>query len=173
MDSNVEWVEPKYNLVDIVAFEMKLEKRRRIEDFVIQFFKDWDSRDNSILLVSICEDLAKDRRLCNITQDSFKYTTLENFQSSFYTMCTELFTKGAEDVYIVSLLAFCVVLDDVMNKHIWYCSSLLFTSLIDVLEDNNFDTHKFERKWNHKDVFGGIMTSFAIVIPALLFFYIL
>ena len=43
----MEWVEPNYNIVDITEYEMMLEKRRSTEDFVIKFFKNWDSNDAS------------------------------------------------------------------------------------------------------------------------------
>ena len=36
--ADMEWVDPNYNFVDIMEYEMELEKRRRIEDFCIQFF---------------------------------------------------------------------------------------------------------------------------------------
>ena len=49
----MELVEPNYNIVDIMEYEMALEKRRSVEDFVVKFFKNWESNDKSNNLVVI------------------------------------------------------------------------------------------------------------------------
>ena len=49
----MEWVEPNYSIVDIAKYEMMLEKRRSAEDFVIRFFKNWESNDITDKLVVI------------------------------------------------------------------------------------------------------------------------
>ena len=43
MDGGEEWIEPHYNLIDIMDLELELEKRRCIEDFCIRFFKEWET----------------------------------------------------------------------------------------------------------------------------------
>ena len=66
----MEWVEPNYNIVDITEYEMMLEKRRSTEDFLIKFFKNWDSDDASDKLVVICRDLVKDQRLQRMVNEA-------------------------------------------------------------------------------------------------------
>ena len=171
-----DWLNPNYNLVEIVEFEMQIEKRRRIEDFIIQFFKDWETVASSkSLLVYTCQQLIKERRLCAITQDMCRHVTMGNFNDSFQAMCTLVFDNGnVKDEYIVSLLAFSIKLDECMHDYIWYTPKLLITSLIDALERVHFDPGAFDWDQSEGDLLQRIITSsFSILIPSLLFFYIL
>ena len=172
------WLEPDYNIVDIIEFEMEIEKRRRIEDFVIQFFKDWENAATTKLIVYVCQQLIiKEKKLYTITNDSFRHVTLVNFKVSFQAMCDELFgnNNNVKDEYVVSLLAFCIELDACMrDRLIEYTPKLLITSLIDALERVNFNPVTFN--WNRQtggELIENILTSFLFIIPSLLFFYVL
>ena len=149
----MEWVEPNYNIVDITEYEMMLEKRRSTEDFVIKFFKNWDSNDASDKLVVICRDLVKDQRLQRMVNEAFTYSSSVNFSRSFRDMCTELFSEKVEDSHVIVLLAFSIVLDRTMKAQPWFSSSHLFTALIDSLVEASFDANNFNsRCWNHIDM---------------------
>lgn len=167
--------EPDYNFVDIMEFEMEIEKRRRIEDFVIRFFKDWENADTTKLLVYACQQIIKEKKLNVITNDSFRDVTVRNFKVSFRTMCDELFgTNNVKDEYVVSLLAFCIELDACMKDQlIWYTPKLLITSLIDALERVHFNPATFNWNRSEGELIETIVTSFVIIIPSLLFFYVL
>ena len=148
----MEWVEPNYNIVDITEYEMMLEKRRSTEDFVIKFFKNWNSNDASDKLVVICRDLVKDQRLQRMVNEAFTYSSSVNFSRSFRDMCTELFSEKVEDSHVTVLLAFSIVLDRTMKAQPWFSSSHLFTALIDSLVEASFDANNFKcRCWNHID----------------------
>ena len=148
----MEWVEPNYNIVDITEYEMMLEKRRSTEDFVIKFFKNWNSNDASDKLVVICRDLVKDQRLQRMVNEAFTYSSSVNFSRSFRDMCTELFSEKVEDSHVTVLLAVSIVLDRTMKAQPWFSSSHLFTALIDSLVEASFDANNFKcRCWNHID----------------------
>lgn len=175
-DMMTSWLdEPDYNFVDIMEFEMEIEKRRRIEDFVIRFFKDWENADTTKLLVYACQQIIKEKKLNVITNDSFRDVTVRNFKVSFRTMCDELFdTNNVKDEYVVSLLAFCIELDACMKDQlIWYTPKLLITSLIDALERVHFNPATFNWNRSEGELIETIVTSFVIIIPSLLFFYVL
>ena len=67
----MEWIEPNYNLVDITEYEMMLKKRRSTEDFVIKFFKNWESNNITDKLVVICKDLVTNQRLQRIVNSYY------------------------------------------------------------------------------------------------------
>ena len=166
-----EWIDPNYNLVDIIEYEMKLEKRRCIEDFCIKFFKNYWENDCSIdPLVHSCHLLIKEKRLIMITKSLSTYSTEENFNTSFRTMCGELFKDSiVKNEYIVSLLAFCIELDTCLQEHVWYSPTILIKVLVNALEDVQFNPLTFS--WNRLDLIDTIITSFILIIPPLLFFY--
>ena len=150
----MEWVEPNYNIVDITEYEMMLEKRRSTEDFVIKFFKNWNSNDASDKLVVICRDLVKDQRLQRMVNEAFTYSSSVNFSRSFRDMCTELFSEKVEDSHVTVLLAVSIVLDRTMKAQPWFSPSHLFTALIDSPVEASFDANNFKcRWWNHIDKF--------------------
>ena len=148
----MEWVESNYKIVDITEYEMMLEKRRSTEDFVIKFFKNWNSNDASDKLVVICRDLVKEQRLQRMVNEVFSYSSSVKFSRSFRDMCTELFSEKVEDSHVIVLLAFSIVLDRTMKAEPWFSSSHLFTALIDSLVEASFDANNFKcRCWNHID----------------------
>ena len=170
------WKEPDYTMVDIVSLEMELEKRRKVEDFVIQFFKDWESgviASQQQQLVYTCQKIMRQSKL--VDHDYFKHIDHENFKPCFHTMCMELFKNGVADEYVISLLAFCIEVNVYMQNHhhIWYTSRQLITPLIGVLEQMKFDPIQFNLNQTERDFFVKIATSFVIIIPSLLFFYLL
>ena len=167
---SMEWVEPNFNFVDIVEYEMCLEQRRSREDFVLQFFKDWESKNDSNLFVEICQDLITDNRIHMIVDDAFGYVTMDNFATSFRSMCLELFKDGVKNEYIASLLAFCTVLDEVMTLRLWYSSSLMFKALTDALEESSIDVKRFNQNKNQRDSMKTIK-ALIIILPSLLFYY--
>ena len=118
----MEWVEPNYNIVDITEYEMMLEKRRSTEDFVIKFFKNWNSNDASDKLVVICRDLVKEQRLQRMVNEVFSYSSSVKFSRSFRDMCTELFSEKVEDSHVTVLLAVSIVLDRTMKAQPWFSS---------------------------------------------------
>ena len=117
------WIEqPTYIFVDIFEYEMELEKRRRIEDFCIQFFKYLEmsgggDATTKNLLVYICKELVREQKLHAVMRDTFKHVTMKNFNRSFQDMCTELFKDSVKDEYVISLLAFCIELGDYIKAH--------------------------------------------------------
>lgn len=165
------WIEPNYNMADIIEYEMNLERRRNVEDFVLQFFKDWESNDESRLLVMICKDLVKDTRIRSIIDDTFLYVTQQNFSTSYRHMCLDLFKNGVEDHYMVSLFVFSIVLDQTMKSHIWYSSGLLYKCLIDVLEEVCFEPKNFGWYKTCIDLMKTITSTMVIILPPLLFFH--
>ena len=179
-----EWIVPNYSFVEIYEYEMEIEKRRRTEDFCIQFFKDWetdrdvgaDSTSNSKLLVHICRHIIKEEKLCKVVKDLPNYyLTLCNFNAKFQTMCTLLFKEGTRDEYVVSLLAFCIELHKEMQDCAtpWYNWKLLITSLADALERANFNPRTFNYDQSGSALLQSIITSFIAIVPSLLFFYVL
>ena len=62
----VDWIKPDYKLVDLVEYEMKLERRRCIEDFCTMFFKKYWENDSKIL-IHACRSIIKEKRLVTIT----------------------------------------------------------------------------------------------------------
>ena len=169
----MEWVEPNYNMVDIIEYEMMLEKRRSTENFVINFFKNWESNDITDKLVVICKDLVTDQRLQRMVNEAFTYSNLGNFSRSFCNMCSELFSERVEDRHITVLLAFTIVLDRTMKAQSWYLSSHLFTALIDSLVETSFDPAKFDWTKNHEKESKPLRFSLLMILPPLLFFYYL
>ena len=167
----MEWVKPDYKLVDLMDYEMKLERRRDIEDFCVKFFRDYWSHSTDFLIYS-CEAIIKEKRLGNITQDLSREITLNNFKDTFQIMCTELF-KGGEtsDAYVVSLLAFCIELDTYLEEYIWYTPHMLITILVDALEKVEFYPHCFY--WTSQPLLDSLIASFGIIVPTLLFLYAL
>lgn len=118
-----EWINPNYTFVDIHKYEMSLVKSRRIEDFCIQFFKDWELYSDigdtekctdSQFLVDICYQVAKKEQenFQQITKALVDRLTLENFDGTFQRMCTLLFENGTDvrEELVVSLLAFTMTL---------------------------------------------------------------
>lgn len=182
--TTTDWFDPDYNFVDIMEFEMEIEKRRRIEDFVIQFFKDWETATPATtnLLVHTCQQFIKEKKkLYAIASDSFRHVTAGNFKGSFHAMCMELFANNnVKDEYVVSLLAFCIELNIYMQDHIWYNTpKILITSMIDALEQVHFNPVAFnwnrtmEGRQEEMMLIENIVTSFVIIVPSLLFFYFL
>ena len=169
----MEWIEPNYNLVDITEYEMMLEKRRSTEDFVVKFFKNWESNDITDKLVVICKDLVTDQRLQRIVNEAFTYSSLVNFSRSFRKMCSELFSGEIEDTHVTALLAFSIVLDRTMKAQPWYSSSELFTTLIESLVEASFDATNFDWNRGHRDMLKALKLTMLIISPALLFFYFL
>lgn len=166
-----DWRSPDYKLVDIVEHEMKIEKRRSIEDFCFQFFKDYWG-ETTAETVQICRLFIKERRLHSIVEDTFKYVTRENFATSFQSMCMELFKDDViKDEYIVSLLIFCIDLDSCLQQYEWYSTSILIEVLVEALDRIHFRPHTFN--WNRSSSIDTIIKSFIIIVPSLLFFYIL
>lgn len=176
------WIEqPTYIFVDIFEYEMELEKRRRIEDFCIQFFKDYEMSYDGCggttknFLVYICKELGREQKIhAAVTRDTFKHVTMKNFNRSFQDMCTELFKDGGDtvkDEYVISLLAFCIELGDYMKAahHTWYTPKLLIIALINALEKAHFDPRTFN---SEKDLISRILTPFIVIVPSLLFFYV-
>ena len=168
----MEWIEPNYNLVDITEYEIMLEKRRSTEDFVIKFFKNWESNDITDKLVVICKDLVTDQRLQRIVNEAFTYLSLVNFSQFYRKMCLELF-RGEIDNYITILFAFSIVLDRTMKAQPWYSSSELFTTLIESLVEASFDANNFDWNEGHRDMLKTLKLTMLIISPALLFFYFL
>ena len=182
-----EWITPNYTFVDIIEYEMELEKRRRIEDFCIQFFIDWETAtataSSTKLLVYTCQQIINEKKLHTITKDVSIHLTMNNFDASFQIMCMELFKSDSssitKDEYVVSLLAFCIELNTCLQQeededHAWYTPRLLITSLIDALEDVDFNPLTFNWGQSETDLMiDSIATSFIIIIIPLLFFYIL
>ena len=105
----MEWVEPNYNMADITEYEMVLEKRRSTEDFVLQFFKNWESNDVTDKMVVVCNDLVTDLRLQRMVNEAFIYSSVADFSQSYRKMCSELFSKNIEDYHITVLFAFSIV----------------------------------------------------------------
>jgi len=167
----MEWVEPNYNIVDIMEYETTLEKRRSAEDFVVTFFKNWESNDIANNLIVICQDLVTDHRLQRMVNQASTYSSLGNFSRSFRNMCSELFNDDIKDSYIIVLLAFSIVLDRTLKGQLWYTSSLLFTTIVDALIEDSIDVNKFD--WNrcHRDILKTLKLSVTIILPPLLFFY--
>lgn len=87
-------------------------------------------------------------------------------------MCTELFKDTVKDEYVISLLAFCIELCDYMKTahHTWYTPKLLIIALINALEKACFDPRTFNLE--NSDLIGKILTPFMVIVPFLLFFYI-
>ena len=171
------WIEqPTYIFVDIFEYEMELEKRRRIEDFCIQFFKDLEmsydggGATTKNLLVYICKELVREQKLHAVMRDTFKHVTMKNFNRSFQDMCTELFKDSVKDEYVISLLAFCIELGDYMKAHTWYTPKLLLIALINALEKAHFDPRTFNSE--NADLISRILTPFIVIVPSLLFFYV-
>ena len=162
----MEWIEPNYNLVDITEYEMMLEKRRLTEDFVVKFFKNWESND-------ITDKLVTDQRLQRIVNEAFTYSSLVNFSRSYRKMCSELFSGEIEDTHVTALLAFSIVLDRTMKAQPWYSSSKLFTTLIESLVEASFDATNFDWNGGHRDMLKTLKLTMLIISPALLFFYFL
>ena len=168
----MEWIEPNYNLVDITEYEMMLKKRRSTEDFVIKFFKNWESNNITDKLVVICKDLVTDQRLQRIVNKAFTYLSLVNFSQFYRKMCLELFS-GEIDNYITILFAFSIVLDRTMKAQPWYSSSKLFTTLIESLVEVSFDANNFDCNEGHRDMLKTLKLTTLIILPAILFFYYL
>ena len=163
-----EWVTSNYNVVDIVEYEMKVEKRRRIEDFCITFFKDyWTTTNSKEPLVHTCQQVIKEKNY-SITSDISTHLTLENFDDSFQAMCLELFRSTDKNGYVISLLVFCIDLDTCLQDRMWYTVSLLIDSLVDALEYIHFNP-----TINQTTLADGMTSSIVSILPALLLFYIL
>lgn len=156
--------------VDIFEFEITLEQRRDVEEFVVQFFKGWANRDSSQQLVEICENLVDDVRITNIVNDLFVYATRENFNESYAEMCRILFDHGAEIGHVVSLLAFSIVLDRTMQEYTWYSSQLVYRGLIEALIEAGLK----KSSWGEIvtiELIKTITGSLIILLPSLLFYY--
>ena len=167
----MEWVKPDYKLIDLMDYEMKLERRRDIEDICIKFFREYWSQSIDFLIHSY-EVIIKKKRLGNITQDLSREITPNNIKDTFQTMCTELF-KGGEtpDAYVVSLLAFCIELGSNLEECVWYTPNMLITILVDALEKVEFYPRYFY--WNSQSLLDSLITLFGIIVPSLLFLYAL
>ena len=167
----VDWIKPDYKVVDLVEYEMKLERRRCIEDFCTMFFKKYWENDSKIL-IHACRSIIKEKRLVAITDVLSRELTIENFNDSFQSMCMELFKNNeVRDEYVVSLLAFCIELDSTLQDCAWYSLSLLITALVDALEEADFLPVSFN--WNQKDLLSSVTASFIVIIPSLLLLYTL
>ena len=166
-------MEPDYNIVDITEYEIMLEKRRLTENFVINFFKKWESDDISDKLVVHCKDLVTDQRLQKMVNEAFTNSSLFNFSRSFRNMCSELFSERVEGSHVTVLLAFSIVLDRTMKAQAWYLSSHLFTALIDSLVEASFDPAKFDWVENSGNELKTLRFSLLIILPPLLFCYYL
>ena len=164
-----EWIVPNYSVVDIAEYELRIEKRRRIEDFCLQFFKDyWLTTNIKVPLIQICQQVIKEKKYA-ITEDLSIHLSLENFDTSFQAMCVELFKNTDKNGYVVSLLVFCIDLDACLQDHAWYTVPLLLNSLIDALEHVHFNPPSF----NQSNLVDNVTSPFVSIIPALLLFYIL
>ena len=162
-----EWITSNYNAVDIIEYEMTIGKRRRIEDFCIEFFKDWETCAQ-LPLVQVCQRVIKEKKHYTITRDLSTYLTIDNFDVSFRTMCLELFKDTVKDGHVVSLLVFCIELDTCLQHHTWYTLPILVESLVNALACVQFNPST----WNQSNLIDNVVTSFIIIVP-LLFFYIL
>jgi hypothetical protein len=154
----------------ILEFEINLEKKRDIEDFVIGFMKDWEIRDSSRCLVEICATLSKDSRISQLVQDMFECLTEDNFERSFSEMTCILFDGARPDIAnVVCLLAFSIVLDEKMKETEWYSPPLLYQALIDALWNAGFFIPHAPAS---KDIIKTVTNSLVILLPALLFYYV-
>ena len=171
----VDWNDYSYKFVDIMEYEIELEARRCIEDFCIQFFKDWDCYSSTTSLVLTCQQVVKDKRLHKVTQDLSQYLTLDNFNGKFSEMCIMLFPEdtSAKDEHIVSLLAFCIELDGCLQNCSWYSPRLLISCLIDALARIDFNPIAFNWTQSRSDIVECILSSFLVIIPPLMLFYLL
>ena len=166
-----EWVGPNYSVVDIAEYEIRIEKRRRIEDFCLQFFKDyWTTTNSKVPLVQICQQAIREKDYA-ITERSASHLTLENFDDTFQAMCLDLFKNTDKNGYVVSLLVFCIELDACLQDYTWYSISLLIDSLVDALEYVHFNPPSFNL--NQSNLVDNVTSSVTNIIPALLLFYIL
>ena len=163
----MEWVETNYNIVDITEYEMMLDKRRSTENFVIKFFKNWESDDITNKLVVVCKDLVTDRRLQRMVNDAFTHSSLENFSRSFHNMCSQ----RVKESHIAALLAFSIVFDRTMKAQPWYSSSHLFSALVDSLIEASFDPEKFDWTKNHGNDLKTLRFPLLLILPPLLFLY--
>ena len=172
----MDWVKANYDFVDITEYEMKLERRRSIENLCIQFFKDWELGERNTPITSTCSNHVNDTTFNNIVRDLVHQLTLSNFNSMFHSMCDELFgnDKQLKDGYIISLLCFCVKLNETLRDYIWYTITLMISTLVEALEKHAFNPLSFQEK--HQDD-GGLTTLFlegcTLIIPPLILFYIL
>ena len=168
-----------YQLVDVLSFEIQVERRRRIEDFCLYFFKDFWSGKQESSLAQICRDVEKKND--DISRSITMYITKENMDASLQAICSELF-RGNDyadiiltDAYIVSLLIFCIQLDKFLRSREWYSPVILLTSLVNALI--TFDFNPIH--WNLSRDRGinttprQLYTSILTVVPALLCFYIM
>ena len=184
-----KWIVPNYSLVDVHAYEMGIYKRRRIEDFCIQFFKDLEStehidtvdvdNDTTKFLVRMCQRLVREEeKFREIMKTLPARLSLENFTGDFQEMCNILFKGGTDvrDEYVISLLVFSTELHRVIThgeaSYAWYDCKLLLISLSDALERAGFNPCTFKYHEHSSGILRTIITSFIITVPALLFFYI-
>ena len=156
---------------DIFEYEINLERRRNIENFVVDFFKDWAIKARNRYLVEICLELITDVRVLNTVEDLFSCVTEENFSDSFMNMGLVIFENGTKIGYIASILTFAVVLDRKMQSHEWYCSRLLFKGIIDVFDAVDFDPKPLNTELRTKEITRTIKESLIILLPSLLFYY--
>lgn len=86
-------------------------------------------------------------------------------------MCSEVFRNGVRDTYVISLFAFCIVRGQTLQNNTWYSSDLLFSCLIDVLDDISFDP----TAWSscYKISLKKLVAPFIVAIPSLILLYIL
>ena len=185
-----KWIVPNYSLVDVHAYEMEICKRRRIEDFCIQFFRDLEStehkdtvdvsNDTTKFLVRMCQRLVREEeKFREIMKTLPARLSLENFMDDFQEMCNILFKGGTDvrDEYIISLLVFSTELHRVITQdeasYAWYDCKLLLISLSDALERIGFNPYTFKYHKQSSGILHTIITSLIITVPPLLFFYIL
>ena len=81
-----------------------------------------------------------------------------------------LFNGDRPDIAnVVCLLAFSIVLDEKMKETEWYSPQLLFQALIDALWNAGFFIPHAPAS---KDIIKTVTNSLVILLPALLFYYV-
>ena len=139
-----------------------------IEKFCFEFFKDLKCDNLASHCSRICIRLTKNKTLQSIDLNALNIGSVNNLNIALQQICETLFKVGKKDEYVLSILAFTILLDAHLEKEEWYNNEILITSLVNVLEKIDFKPQTFQRNVNTVD---RVIGAALIILPAVLAFF--
>ena len=99
-----------------------------IEKFCFEFFKDLKCDNLASRCSRICIRLTKNKTLQSIDLNALNIGSVSNLNIALQQICETLFKVGKKDEYVLSILAFTILLDAHLENEEWYNNEILITS---------------------------------------------
>ena len=114
-----------------------VQKRRRLENFVLEVFRNWHSgKDNK--LNKMLNDLVKNQDVSYMVIQNFVNVDRTTFITTFNDLASQVLKKCPEMKYVIVLIGLTIILDEHMRSKSWYSPKTIFNLLVEALQESNF-----------------------------------